>query len=63
MNLRNLNKARLRNDLLDQMNDNANKRLAERSLKNWQDEYDNERIYWDTWDDRARHDHEEFKRK
>ena len=56
-------KAKYRNDLLNQMNDNAGKRLEQRRMKQWQDEYDDDKVMHDNWDNRHRYDHEEMKRK
>lgn len=56
-------KDKLRNDLLNQMNDNAGKRIHERRTRELQDEYDEGRVAHDQWDDLRRADHEEWKRK
>ena len=58
-----MKKAKLRNDLLNQMNDNAVRRLEERRRKGWEDEYDEARIYHDNWNNKNRYDHEEWQRK
>lgn len=58
-----MKKAKLRNDLLNQMNDNASRRLDERRMKSWQDEYDDARIFHDNWEQQRRYDHEEWNRK
>jgi len=58
-----MKKARLRNDLLNQMNDNMGRRLDERRKKNWEDEYDDARIWHDNMEQQKRYDHEEWKRK
>ena len=56
-------KAKLRNDLLNQMNDNASRRLEQRRLKSWQDEFDDERVARDRWEQQGRYNYEEWQRK
>ena len=61
--LEKLKKDKLRNELLDQMNDNASKRIEERRIKYLQDEIDESRIYRDRWDQDRRSNYEEWQRK
>jgi hypothetical protein len=58
-----IKKAKYRNELLNQMNDNASKRLEQNRAKHWQDEYDDFRVARDNQKDAWRYDHEEWNRK